>query len=150
MGPGDYSNPSCAYSQSGVGMAVWENAGDIWGRIMDSNGPVGSSFLVNQQTQGQQRKPKISSFFPNSFLVVWESESSNGTDGSEESIQIRAFGTNGAGGTQLQVNTYIELSQHRPSISAGPGSTYFTVAWQSYGSSGNDDSFRSVQARRYT
>ena len=51
-------------------------------------------------------------------------------------------------GPQFQVNTYITLSQIEPAV-ASDGLGNFVVVWQSYGSSGTDASYSSIQGQRY-
>ena len=51
-------------------------------------------------------------------------------------------------GLQFQVNTYITQNQVAPAV-ASDGLGNFVVVWQSYGSSGTDASYSSVQGQRY-
>ena len=51
-------------------------------------------------------------------------------------------------GNEFQINTYTTGNQGGPTIGSD-GSGAFVVAWSSYGSSGTDDYWHSVQAQRY-
>jgi len=51
-------------------------------------------------------------------------------------------------GAEFQINTYTTQSGHLPSV-AGDADGDFVVVWQSYGSSGADTSFSSIQGRRF-
>ncbi len=84
------------------------------------------------------------------FLVVWESYGSAGNDTSLSSIQARFVSLDGVPvGSQFQVNSYTDSFQSRPDVAALDDGT-FVVVWQSDGSFGDDDSFTSIQARRFS
>ena len=84
------------------------------------------------------------------FLVVWESYGSAGNDTSLSSIQARFVSLDGVPlGNQFQVNSYTDSFQSRPDVAVLSDGT-FVVVWQSDGSFGDDDSFTSIQARRFT
>jgi hypothetical protein len=51
-------------------------------------------------------------------------------------------------GGELQLNSYTTGEQHQPSIALGASGT-IVVTWNSYGSYGDDDSYSSVQVRRF-
>jgi hypothetical protein len=85
-----------------------------------------------------------------SFVVVWSSLGSSGSDTSGYGIQaFRVSATGAPLGSQFQVNSYTTGDQHFPAVAADADGS-FVVAWQSNGSSGGDDSGRSIQARRFT
>ena len=82
------------------------------------------------------------------FVVVWSSLGSAGTDPSG-SIQGQRYASNGSmQGAQFQVNTYTTSSQGIPSVAADADGD-FVVVWQSYGSSGTDTSYASIQGQHY-
>ena len=66
------------------------------------------------------------------FLVVWESETSGGNDGSGTSIQGRWFDNacQPAFGSPFQVNEHIVADQERPAVAAIDDETFVAV-WQS-------------------
>lgn len=74
-------------------VVVWEDyyaAGFV--RRFDSSGqPVGGDLVVNSHTQGFQSDLSIAAAPNGEFLVVWDSNSSTGTDTDLSSIQARRF-----------------------------------------------------------
>ena len=111
--------------------------------------PHGDQLQVNTTARGRQSYPRVAVAGDGSFVVVWQSEASSGTDMSRESIQARRFAADGSPiGDDFQVNTFISGRQSRPAVAAGVNGN-FVVAWDSDGSSGTDASSLSVQARRF-
>jgi hypothetical protein len=114
---------------------------------------VGSEFQVNTYTTGYQGnfyggKHSVATDTAGNFVVVWHSVGSSGTDSSGASIQARRFNSSGNPiGDEFQVNTFTPSSQNMPSVAAAAAGG-FMVAWISAGSSGNDASADSIQARR--
>lgn len=69
--------------------------------------PAGSEFQVNTYTADDQRAPSVAMDADGDFVVVWESDDSDGTDTSGESIQAQRYTAAGSVvGSQFQVNTY--------------------------------------------
>ena len=102
-------------------------------------------FQVNDYTTGRQVGAWVATDADGNFVVVWESDDSQGT----QTIQARRFSANGtplAG--QFQVNDYTTGSAYQPSV-AMDADGRFVVAWASYGSPGNDTDGDSIQARRF-
>lgn len=78
---------------------VWSNFlgpnVDVGGALVDENNGAlvpGGRFVVNQYTPGLQGSPRISAGRLGEFVVVFESDSSQGGDTSGTSIQLRRFG----------------------------------------------------------
>ncbi len=118
--------------------------------------PVGPEFQINTYTTGPQAGPSVAMNADGSFVVVWRSFGSYGTDygyspsgGSSFSIQGRRY--DGAGNplaSEFQVNTYTTDAQGGASVAVEDNGD-FVVVWQSYGSSGSDTSDSSIQGQRY-
>jgi hypothetical protein len=84
-----------------------------------------------------------------SFIVVWESEGSFGSDSSTFSIQARRYDDTGAAlGPEFQVNSYTTSYQTSSAV-AVDSTGGFVVAWSSLGSPGSDALSWSVQARPF-
>jgi hypothetical protein len=150
-------DPQVAKLRYDVAILVWvddssdgsDNSGSsIQARLFLTDGSqLGPRFQVNTTTLGDQTRPDVESAPDGGFLVTWQSASSAGSDDSGTSIQLRRFDAAGDPiGSDEQVNTYISADQRNPRVAcAGDGS--FVVVWESDGSSGNDQSSLSIQAR---
>ena len=133
---GVQGNPAVAAQADGSFVVVWTSDGDrdgsessVHGQRFDSVGePIGTEFQVNTYITGAQDSAAVAAGADGGFIVVWTSE---GQDGSENSVQGRRFdGTGAAVGSEFQVNSYTTYSQSGAAIaSAGDGS--FVVAWTS-------------------
>ena len=111
--------------------------------------PQGGELQVNTYTTSVQGAPAIDSDAEGSFVVVWRSDGSDGSDTSFSSVQGRIFDASGVPlGPDFQVNTYSTGVQDRPRVAFG-SSGDFVVVWQSAGSGGSDTSADSVQARAF-
>ena len=127
-----------------------DSGSSIQARLFTIDGAaLGPRFQVNTTTLGDQSMPDVAAAPDGRFVVVWESESSAGTDQSGISIQRRRFDADGLPvGNDEQVNTYTDSDQRLPRVAcAGDGS--FVIVWDSDGSSGDDGSSLSVQARLF-
>jgi hypothetical protein len=151
--------PSVAMDASGDFVVVWSCDGQsgtdtgslsIQGQRYASNGSsVGDQFQVNTYTTGNQLNASVAVDADGDFVVVWESNGSDGTDSSYRSVQGQRYASDGtAQGMEFQVNTYTSQSQIHASVSASPNGD-FVVVWDSNGSDGTDSNYRSIQGRRY-
>ena len=92
---GSQERPKIAKGAFGDFLVVWQGeasgeTGGISGQFLDSTGaPQGGQFLVNTHTPGDQKYPAVAADAVGDFMVVWQSQSSAGTDSSAESIQAR-------------------------------------------------------------
>jgi hypothetical protein len=122
----------------------------IQGQRYASNGSTqGAQFQANTYTTGTQQLPSVAADAGGDFVVVWQSNASSGTDTSILSIQGQRYASDGSmQGAQFQVNTYTTGAQQLPSVAADADGD-FVVAWNSYGSSGTDTSYQSIQGQRY-
>lgn len=152
--------PAVAAGEYGTFVVVWTSQGSsggdtssysIQGRALSATGaPLGSQLQVNSYTTGLQTSARVAPLSDGSFVVVWSSLGSSGSDSSGNGIQgFRVSSTGVPMGSQFQINTYTTSDQLAPTVAADAGGD-FIVAWQSLGSSGGDSSGRSVQARRFT
>ncbi|MCG8456255.1 MAG: hypothetical protein MI919_08230 [Holophagales bacterium] len=112
-------------------------------------GPAQADVQVNSYTTSSQYKPSVAADADGSFVVVWASLGSDGTDSDGFSIQGQRFAADGSmTGAQFQVNTYTTTSQGEPDV-AMDGDGDFTVVWTSGGSAGTDSSSSSIQGQRF-
>lgn len=152
------NRPAVAASDQGRFVIVWDSRGSpgpdpgtsrsIQARIFDASGaPLGEQFQVNSFTPSLQLAPAVSMSPQGSFVVVWQSYLSGGTDHDDWSVHARRFGPDGSPLTaDFQVNTYTTGSQGGTAVTL-TGAGGFVVAWTSDGSSGSDTSEQSIQAR---
>jgi hypothetical protein len=120
-------------------------------RLISAGGePLGPREIqANTFTTGHQEWPRVAALDDGNFVMVWYSEGSFGDD-EDESVQARRFRSDGVplDASEFQVNTYTPGSQAPYGVAALAGGG-FVVVWSSYGSWGSDDSFSSIQARRF-
>ena len=139
-------------------VVVWQSNGStgtdidaysIQGQRYDSSGsPVGGEFQVNSYTTGNQYRPSVAVAPDGDFVVVWNSEGSDGGDGSGGSVQGQRFAADGSEiGSQFQVNSYTTDNQYLAAVAASPSGD-FVVVWASAGGS-SDDLGSSIQGQRY-
>jgi len=152
-------NPVVAASPTGAFVVVWQSGGSSgtdtlgWSvqaqRYAADGVPLGAEFQVNTYTTGDQLNPVVTSDATGSFIVIWESIGSTGTDSSDRSIQGRRYDANGSPSTgEFQVNSYTTSGQRFPAVTTDPQGNFLAV-WHSSGSSGTDTSATSIQAQRY-
>lgn len=111
-------------------------------------GPVGGETQVNGVTAGAQSVPDVAADAAGNFLVVWESSTSAGSDGSARSIQARRFRADGTPlAAQFQVNTQTVGEQVAPAVAMAPDGR-FVVAWASDEGGGGPVDF-DIRARRF-
>ena len=105
---------------------------------------AGGEFLVNTYTTHSQWLPVVATDAFGRFVVVWESD---GQDGSDGGIFAQRYDAAGArDGSEFQVNVYTPDRQFDPAVSAGPDGE-FMVVWTSAGSPAG--AALSLMARRY-
>ena len=154
------SMPRVAGGPSGNFVVVWSSEGSpgsdtsnfsVQARLYDASGtPLDDQFQVNTYTTLSQRTGDVAMGDAGTFVVVWSSFGSDGSDQSGNSVQARRFAADGAArGPQFQVNGYTTGSQQYPAV-ACDSDCNFVVSWSSQGSFGSDPTGTSVQARRYS
>ena len=110
---------------------------------------LGEQFQVNTHTTASQRYPAVSAASEGTFIVVWDSYGSSGTDASSYSIQgQRIFADGSPSGAEFQVNTYFTQIQARPDVTLLADGDFLAV-WHSFGSAHSDTSGHSIQAQRF-
>jgi hypothetical protein len=155
---GRQDHPAIALDADGNFVVVWESFGSsasdnslssIQGKRFLADGTSFGQFQVNVYTSGYQRFPAVAMDADGDFVVVWESQGSNGNDSSGRSIQGQRYAAGGTPvGGQFQVNSFTSANQSVPAVSMD-GDGAFVVTWHSDGSGGGDSSATSIQARRY-
>jgi len=150
--------PVVDVAPDGSFLVVWESEGSygtdtapsrsIQARFFDLNGvPIAGEFQVNSYTTGAQDDPAVDVASDGSFVVVWNSGRSAGSDDREFSVQRQRFMADGSPvGIQVQVNLYTLGSQEQADVSIASDGE-FIVVWESEGSSGNDNDRESIQWR---
>ena len=136
---------------SGSTIVVWqsyEQDGSGWGvygRRIDSGGnPVGSEFRVNQATTGNQKNADVAVDDDGSFVVVWESDTG---DGSGSGVYGRCFSSAGiAEGNAFRVNTTTALDQSMPVVGMDVNGR-FLVVYQTSNNPGGEG--ENILARGY-
>ncbi len=124
------------------------SADDLVSAGLTADGPQQTA---NTFPSGSQTAPALAMNHDGRAVVAWESfGASFGSDTSRISIQARRLQAGGGflDGNDVQVNTYTNDDQRFPTVAVGPNG-YYAVAWQSYGSSGNDSSDYSIQLRAF-
>ena len=153
-------DPAIAIDADGDFAVVWVSYGSTGGdtslrsvqgqRYSAAGAPQGAQFQVNSYTTNDQRSPAIATDADGDFVVVWISNGSTGGDTSSSSVQGQRYSAAGAAqGAQFQVNSYTPSFQDTPAI-ASEADGDFIVVWTSNGSTGGDNSERSVQGQRYS
>ncbi len=106
-------------------------------------------FEVSSYTTWAQDRPSVSAAANGDFVVAWSSYGSSGDDPGF-SVQGRRYRPDGPSVDpgEFQLNAYTTGNQVRPSVSRRLNGD-FVVAWQSYGSFGDDSSYWSIQERRF-
>ncbi|MEM8933282.1 MAG: SdrD B-like domain-containing protein, partial [Acidobacteriota bacterium] len=151
--------PSTSVLTNGDFVIVWQTDGSdngdssgssVQGRRYTADGtPIGGQFLVNTYTTGSQERPAVASRPDGGFVVLWESDGSDGTDTAGSSIQGQRFDADGALlGAAFQVNTYTTSSQSVARVAVAADGA-FVVVWTSDGSDNGDTSQESVQGQRF-
>ena len=158
---GDQDEPVIASDGSLTYLVGWRNAAlsnDIAIRYFTADDLVSAGVTANapQQTantfpSGSQTAPSVAMAADGRAVVAWESfGASFGSDNARISVQARRLDADGVfiDGNDVQLNTYTNDDQRYPSVTIAANGTY-AVAWQSYGSSGNDSSDYSIQFRAF-
>src|SRR5262249_28780137 len=91
-----------------------------------SGAPVGSEFLVNVNTSGDQYEPKVTGLSDGSFVITW---TDNTGDASGAGVKARIYDSSGSPeGSEFLVNTITTNQQWQPCPEALPGGG-FVVTW---------------------
>lgn len=153
------SRPDVAVDSEGDFVVVWESFeadnGDsdfasIQGQLFASDGStVNAQFLVNTYTSGSQLSPSVAMQPGGAFVVAWDTPKSD-VKPSSTSVVAQRFNSDGTtNGDLIQVNSYVTQRQQIPSVAIWSNGD-FVIAWESFGSAGDDSSSYSIQAQRFT
>ena len=156
-------SPAVAAADDGDFVVVWQSDGSVgtdWSgesiqgqRYASDGSPLGSQFQVNTFWQFGQIDPSVDAAADGSFVVVWSSRGTYGTDeqyGSGFSIQGQRFAPDGSKrGAEFQVNTYTTYDQLAPSVGVDSDGDFIVVWHNNFGSFGSDSSSASIQGQRY-
>jgi len=141
---------SVAMAPDGRFVVVWNSNGQdgsgngVFGQRYDASGtPLGGEFQVNTYTTNNQFDPSVAFDASANFVVVWNSQSGDGSGFGVFGQRYDASGTPLGG--EFQVNTHTVGYQGYPSI-ASDASGNFLVAWHS---AGQDGSGLGAYAQRY-
>ncbi len=145
------SIPSVAVLADGSFVTVWYSDGQdgggmgAYGQRFDAAGSaLGTEFLINTHTTNDQRHPRVSALSGGGFVVVWESDSQDGSGFGVYGQRHDAAG-NKVGG-EFRANASTTNHQRRPSVSAFSGGG-FVVVWYS---DNIDGSQTAIVGQRYT
>ena len=130
---------SVAMDAAGDFVVVWESDDqasptsgyDVYAQLYASNGTtLGSNFLVNSYTSGNQRDPSVAMDAAGDFVVAWESDDqASPTSGYD--VYAERYASNGAPlGSAFLVNSYTSGFQGDPSVAMDAAGD-FVVAWES-------------------
>lgn len=150
---GRQSSPDSGADALGRVVVTWSSYGSpgndqdgnaVLGRLFDADlVPLGGDFQVDSSTTGDQLTPSVARRAGGSFVVAWLSHSQYGFP------EIRARRYDPAGGPQgsdFLVGSNGYPLAYGPQVAADDSK--FVVTWHDYEqSTGNDDSYFSVQAR---
>ena len=149
--------PAVAVDSDGDFVVVWQSNGSpdtdssdfsVQGqRYASDSAALGGQFQVNSYTPESQRAPAVALAPDGDFVVVWQNNSSPGTD---PSIQGQRYASEGSAlGGQFQVNSLTTNLQVDPVVAVAADGD-FVVVWQSNGPPGTGLASKSLQGRRYT
>ena len=133
---GAQDSPAIAADPSGNFVVVWESSQDgsgkgIFGQRYDAGGvPLGAEFRVNTFFTLEQLDPSVASDNVGNFVVVWVSDSQDGS--SYGVFGQRYFASGTPLGTEFRVNTHTTNDQIEASVASDAGGN-FVVIWSSYG-----------------
>jgi len=133
-GSGAAVNPAIAGKPSGDFLVAWEASdGDslgVFARGFDRSGNPGSSFRINSDVPGLQRRPAVTADrSTGGWLAVWQGQSDSPKHAHVFGQFLGAAGN--LVGPQFQVSVGIAPTQISPSVTAATGNR-FLVTWLDY------------------
>jgi hypothetical protein len=151
--------PHVASVDGGGFIVAWQSGGSagsdtgsssIQARRYDALGmPLSADFQVNTYTTSLQGAPRVAAIAAGSFVVVWHSYGSAGSDADGSSVQGQCYDASGATlGAEFQVNAYTTDIQRQPDL-VDDGAGNAIVVWESIGGAASDTDDFSVQGRRF-
>lgn len=106
----------------------------VQARAFEADGaPASALFQVNAYVTSGQSRGDVAAAEDGSFVVVWQSDGSIGTDDSDYSVQARGFSAVGSPiAWEHQVNQHTHATQAVPAIARDPAGGYVVVWLDSY------------------
>ncbi len=140
---GSQREPDVALAPDGSFQIVWRSDGSvgndsssssIQGRRFASDGtPAGNQIQVNSVTSGVQTGASVDGDGSGEFIVVWQSQSTNGDDSTMPSVQGRRLAVDGSTqGPQFQVNQSTDQEENVPEVEVDDETGRFVVTWGAY------------------
>ena len=131
----EQSTPSVGFDSAGNYVVAWHSRNQdgsgygIYAQRFDAAGKaVGSEFLVNTTTDGDQSNPTVAVAPDGRFVIAWQS---NGQDGSGWGVYAQRFTADGEkDGGEFLVNTYTNSDQTSPSAAMDKDGN-FIIVWRS-------------------
>lgn len=150
---GDQRGASVAIDAAGNFVVTWSSDGQdgsgwgVYGRRFDAAGTaLGSEFLVNTYTTGNQQQASVAANADGQFAIVWTSD---GQDGSSGGVYLRRYDSDGTAlAAPTRVNQTTSGDQAGASVSINADGDVL-VAWQSFGQDLILVGDYGVYARRY-
>lgn len=153
------SAPVVATLADGGFVIAWQSDGSSGGdssglsiqaRLYSASGaPLDEQFQVNSYSTGSQGEPAVAADSTGTLAISWTSDGSSAGDSSSTSVQVRRYRVDGSALTdEFQVNTYTTNRQDSSAIAFSPNGD-FVVTWESIGSTADDASDSSIQARQF-
>lgn len=126
-------NPKLAKNSSGDMVVVWQSDetfdNNIKAQRYNSSGPVGSEFIVNTYTDGEQTNPSVGIDNTGNFVISWEGEGKGDSDGG---IFFKKFDNTGVELTNdTRVNENTSNIQNYSSLSMNKNTGDFVISFVS-------------------
>ncbi len=158
---GSQASPSVAGLSNGGFVIAWHDAsasgGDTSGNAIraqryDSSGAtVGSEFLVNSTTSGDQTQAEVAARSDGGFIITWVDASASGGDTSGNAVRGQAYDSTGAAdGAEFLINTTSSGDQDQPSLAIQSSGTLMMAGFTDASSSGGDTTGDAVRAQLFT
>ena len=135
-------DPSVAVDGAGNFVVAWHGDGgnpsfDVFARRFDASGsPLGDQFQVNTFTTDYQGNTSVASAADGGFLVVWESDTQDQSDGGVYGQVYNAAGMPLGG--EIRINDTTAADQNDVRVAAV--SDGFAVTWESFLQDGSEES----------
>jgi flagellin-like hook-associated protein FlgL len=144
--------PSVSGFSDGGFIATWYGHGDkdtngdgVYGQRYDQYGnTVGSEFLINTETSGNQIQPAVTTLSNGGFVATWTSA---GQDASGEGVYVQRYSASGEkDGSEFRVNTYQNGNERYSEVTSLTDGGY-VVTW--YSNTHTDDTNYGVHGQRF-
>jgi len=141
---GDQSAPAIAGDAAGNVLIVWQSKEEdgegygVFGQWFDSTGAaLGTQFLVNSATAGDQQAPTVAMDDAGRAVVAWQSA---GQDGEGWGIYYKRYDSIGdTTGIETMAHEEFVGDQQAPTVAAAATSGSFLIAWQGPGAAEEEE-----------